>query len=143
MAMAAKLDGKKHKVFCGMSDGELNEGQSWEAFMFAAKNKLDNLIVLEDRNYIQIDGNTEDIMPLDSLKNKMQAFNWRVIEINGHNMAQVVAALKEAKKTRRKPTMVICNVIPGAGVSFMEGKYEWHGKPPTKEQAADALEELK
>lgn len=143
MAFAAKMDNKKHKIYCGMSDGELEEGQSWEAFLFAAKNKLDNLIVLEDRNYIQIDGNTEKIMPLDPLDQKMKAFNWNVISIDGNNMKQILNALQKAKKVKGKPTMIICNVIPGKGVSFMENKFEWHGKPPTLEEGKKALEELK
>lgn len=142
IALAAKMDNKKYKVFCGMSDGELEEGQPWEAFMFAAKNNLDNLIVLEDRNYIQIDGNTQDIMPIDPLDKKIQAFNWNVISIDGNDMKQILKAIDKAKKTKGKPTMIICNTIPGKGVSFMEGKYEWHGKPPTKEQGDAALKEL-
>jgi len=142
MALAAKMDNKNYKVYCGMSDGELQEGQSWEAFLFAAKNNLDNLIVLEDRNYIQIDGNTNDVMPLDPLEKKMKSFNWNVISIDGNNMKQIIKALEKAKKTKGKPTMIICNTTPGKGVSFMEKKFEWHGKPPTKEQGDLALEEL-
>ena len=142
IALAGKMDNKKFTVFCGMSDGELDEGQPWEAFMFAAKNNLDNLIAICDRNYIQIDGDTRDIMPLDPLDKKLKAFNWNVIVIDGNNMNQILSALKRAKKQNKKPTMIIANTVPGKGVSFMEGKYQWHGKPPTKEQAEIALAEL-
>ena len=142
IALGAKLDKKNYRVYCGMSDGELEEGQPWEAFMFASKYKLDNLIAINDRNYIQIDGDTRDIMPLDPLDKKMKAFNWNVIVIDGNNMKEILNALNKAKKVKGKPTMIIANTVPGKGVSFMEGKYEWHGKPPTKDQAEIALAEL-
>ncbi len=109
--------------------------------MFIAKNKL-NITAILDRNYIQISGNTEKVMPLDSIKQKYIAFKWNVIEINGNNMKQVVDALHKAK-AKKGPTMIIANNIPGKGVSFIENKYEWHGKAPTKEQAQAALIELK
>ena len=142
IALAGKMDNRKFHVYCGMSDGEFEEGQSWEAFMFAAKNNLNNLIAVIDRNYIQIDGNTEDIMPLDPLDKKLKAFNWNVLKINGNDIKQIINAFAKAKKSKEKPTVIIANTIPGKGVSFMEGKYEWHGKPPTKEQAEIALAEL-
>jgi transketolase len=142
IALGAKMDKKDFTVYCGVSDGEMEEGQPWEAFMFAAKYKLDNLIAVIDRNYIQIDGDTRDIMPLDPFDKKMLAFNWHVIEIDGNNMKQIVHAFKKAKKLKGKPTMIIANTVPGKGVSFMEGKYQWHGKPPTKDQALIALAEL-
>ena len=142
IALSGKMDNKKFHVYCGMSDGELEEGQPWEAFMFAAKNNLSNLIAVIDRNYIQIDGNTEEIMPLDPLNKKLKAFNWNVLEINGNNMEEIIDAFAKAKKFKEKPTVIIANTLPGKGVSFMEGKYEWHGKPPTKEQAEIALAEL-
>jgi len=142
IALAGKMDNRKFHVYCGMSDGEFEEGQSWEAFMFAAKNNLNNLIAVIDRNYIQIDGNTEDIMPLDPLDKKLKAFNWNVLKINGNDIKQIINAFTKAKKSKEKPTVIIANTIPGKGVSFMEGKYEWHGKPPTKEQAEIALSEL-
>jgi transketolase len=110
--------------------------------MFAAKNKLGNLTAILDRNYIQIDGNTEDVMPLDPVKEKYLAFNWNVIEIDGNNIEEILPALSQAKKPRGKPTMVIARNVPGKGVSFMENNYEWHGKPPTPEQAEIALAEL-
>jgi|TARA_B100001971_G_C18231538_1_gene564257 transketolase len=143
IALGAKMDKKKFRVYCSMGDGEINEGQPWEAFMFAAKNKLDNLIAFVDRNYIQIDGDTEDIMPLDPLAKKFSSFNWNVIEIDGNDMKQVLKAFAKAKKNKGKPSVIIVNTIPGKGVSFIEGKYEWHGKPPTKEQGDMALAELR
>ena len=142
MAYGAKMDGKKYKVFLSMGDGELDEGQCWEAFMFAAKYKLDNLIGFVDRNGIQIDGNTEDIMPLNSLSAKFRAFNWHVIEIHGNDMEQILRAFNSAKRFTGAPVVVICKTIPGKGVSFMEKKYEWHGKTPVKEEAIIALEQI-
>jgi transketolase len=142
IALGAKMKKKDFKVFCLMGDGELNEGQPWEAFMFAAKNKLDNLIVLIDRNYIQIDGNTEEIMPLDPLNKKFEAFNFQVIELNGNDIKELIKGFEKAKKVKGKPVAIIANTIPGKGVSFMEGKAEWHGKPPNKEEAVKALKEL-
>lgn len=143
VALAAKLDGKNHHVYCLMSDGEHNEGNTWEAMMFAGKHKLNNLTALIDRNNIQIDGFTENIMPLEPLRAKYEAFNWHVIEIDGHNIYEIVAAANEAKAIYEKPVVIIAHTIPGRGVSFMEKDYRWHGKPPTKEEAKIALAELK
>lgn len=142
IAYGAKMDNKKYRVFLSMGDGELNEGQCWESFMFAAKNKLDNLIGFVDRNHIQIDGFTEDIMPLEPLASKFRAFNWHVIEINGNDMRQILKAFNEAKNHKGSPTVVLCKTIPGKGVSFMEKKYEWHGRVPVKQEAEIALEQL-
>lgn len=142
MAFAARMDKKKHTVYCLTSDGEQNEGQIWEAVMLAGKLKLDNLTAILDRNNIQIDGNTEDVMPLDSLKAKYEAFNWHVLEINGHNMEHIIDACNTAKAVVEKPVMIIARTIPGKGVDYMEHKYEWHGKPPNKEEAALALTQL-
>ena len=125
-----------------MSDGEHDEGNTWEAVLFAAKYKLDNLIAILDRNYIQIDGNTEDIMPLDSLEAKYKAFNWNVITIDGNDMTQILKTLEKAKSNKGKPLMIIAKTMPGKGVSFMEGNYEWHGKPPKANEAEVALREL-
>lgn len=111
--------------------------------MFAGKNKLSNLTALIDRNNIQIDGFTEDVMPLEPLKEKYESFGWHVLEINGHNFEQIVDAVSEAKVIHEKPTVVIAHTIPGKGVSFMENDYLWHGKPPNKEEAAKALSELR
>jgi transketolase len=142
IALAGKLDKKKYMVYCAMSDGELNCGNSWEAFMFAGKNKLSNLTAIIDRNNIQIDGYTEDVMPLEPLKEKLESFNWHVIEIDGHNIEQFIDATNEAKAIFEKPTVIIAHTIPGKGVSFMENEYSWHGKPPAKEEAENALQEL-
>ena len=142
MAYGLRMDQRPNRVFCVTSDGEHNEGNIWEAVMFAAKNKLGSLTAILDRNYIQIDGNTEDVMPFDPVKEKYLAFNWNVIEIDGNNIEEILPALSQAKKLRDKPTMVIARNIPGKGVSFMENNYEWHGKPPTPEQAEIALAEL-
>ncbi len=142
MAYALKMDGQANKVFCLMSDGEHNEGNTWEAVLFAAKYKLGNVVAVLDRNYIQIDGRTEDIMPLEPLAAKYRAFNWDVVTIKGNDMREVLRALNGAKKHTGKPLMIIAHTIPGRGVSFMENDYTWHGKPPTKEQGEIALAEL-
>lgn len=143
MALAAKMDKKRYQVYCIVGDGEQQEGQTWEAVMFAGKHKLDNLTFIMDRNNIQIDGFTEDVMPLENLKAKYEAFNWHVIEIDGHNIKQIVEACDEAKTIYEKPVMIIAHTIPGKGVDFMEWKYEWHGKPPNLEEAKEALRQLR
>ncbi len=143
MAIAAKMDKKKHVVYCLMSDGEHDEGQTWEAIMLAGKLHLDNLTCILDRNNIQIDGVTEEIMPLESVKAKYEAFNWHVIEVDGHNIEQIIDACAMAKAIVEKPVMIIAHTIPGKGVDFMEFQYEWHGKPPNKEEAKLALHELR
>lgn len=139
---AFKIDGKSNQVFCLMSDGELEEGQNWEAFMYAGKYKLSKLTVVIDRNDIQIDGFTSDIMPLEPLRQKLESFNWHVIDVDGHDFKSLLHAFHSAQQTEY-PTALICHTIPGKGVDFMENKYEWHGKPPTSEQAEQALEQLK
>lgn len=143
MALAAKLDKKNTRVYCIASDGEHDEGNTWEAAMFAAKRKLNNLTLIIDRNNIQIDGFTENVMPLESLKGKYEAFNWHVLEVDGHNMEQFVDAINEAHAIYERPSVIIAHTIPGKGVSFMERDYLWHGIPPNKEQAKKALEELR
>lgn len=143
LALAGKINKAKWRVICLTSDGEHDEGNTWEGVMLAGKYKLHNLTALMDRNNIQIDGFTEDIMPLDDVRAKYEAFNWHVIEIDGHNMAEIIAAFDEAKAIFEKPTMIIAHTIPGKGVSFMENKYEWHGKPPNQEEAELALKELR
>ncbi len=143
LALAGRIDKAKWRVICLMSDGEQDEGNTWEGVMLAGKNKLHNLTALLDRNNIQIDGFTEDIMPLNDLKAKYEAFNWHVIEIDGHNIQEIIAAFDEAKAIFEKPTLILAHTIPGKGVSFMENKFEWHGKPPNKEEAKLALAELK
>lgn len=143
MALAGKMDKKNHYVFCVMGDGEQDEGQVWEAAMFAAKNRLYNLIAIIDRNNIQIDGFTEEVMPLEPLKEKYEAFGWHVLEINGHNMREIIAACEQAKVIFEKPSLIIAHTIPGKDVDFMERKFEWHGNPLNESQAKLALEELK
>lgn len=142
-AYAARMDGKKFRVYCVVSDGEHDEGNHWEAVMFAGKYNLSNLTVIVDRNNIQIDGFTEEIMPLEPLVEKYKAFNWSVIEIDGHNMQEIIDATGRAKAIFENPTVIIAHTIPGKGVSFMENKFEWHGKPPSPEEARKALHELR
>ena len=143
MALAAKLNNKKYRVYCLTSDGEHQEGNHWEAVMFAGKNKMNNLTAVVDRNNIQIDGFTENVMPLESLRAKYEAFNWHVLEVDGHNMQDLTDAVSEAEAIYEKPTVIIAHTIPGKGVSFMERDYKWHGKPPNKEEAKKALHELR
>ncbi len=142
MAYALQMDGKKNRVYCMLSDGEQDAGNTWEGAMFAGKNKLRNLTAVMDRNNIQIDGHTEDIMPLEPLADKYRSFNWHVLEIDAHNIQAVIDACSEAAAIYEKPTLIIAHNTPGKGVSFMENDYEWHGKPPTPEQGKIALREL-
>ena len=141
-ALAARMDKAKYRVWCLTSDGEHQEGMTWEAAMLAAKYRLTNLTQIIDRNNIQIDGVTEDIMPLEPLRKKYEAFGWHVIEMNPHDMEEVVSTLEGVKGIQEKPVCIIANTIPGKGVSFMENDYTWHGVPPDKEQARAALKEL-
>jgi len=143
IALAGNLDKKSHFIYCLTSDGEHEEGNIWEAVLFAAKNKLNNLIQVIDRNYIQIDGNTENIMPLDPLKEKYEAFNWNAIEVDGNDIKDFIEAIEKAKLSSNKPTVIIAKTILCKGVCFMENDYHWHGKPPNKEEAGKALVELK
>ena len=143
MALAARMDQLDNWTYCLMSDGEHDAGNTWEAAMLAGKERLYRLIAIMDRNNIQIDGFTEDIMPLESVRAKYEAFNWHVIEIDGHNFREIVDAVNQAKAIYEKPKMIIAHTIPGKGVSFMERKFEWHGMPPNKEQAEKALLELR
>ena len=143
MALASRLDNKKNRIYCLLSDGEHEEGNLWEAVMFAGKNKLSNLTAIIDRNNIQIDGNTENVMPLESLRDKYESFRWHVLEVDGHNIEQFVDAVHEAIAIYEKPTVIIAHTIPGKGVDFMERDYHWHGKPPNKEEARLALSELR
>jgi transketolase len=142
-ALAARMDAKRFRVFCITSDGEHDTGNHWEAVMFAGKYKLSNLTVFVDRNNIQIDGYTEDVMPLEPLKEKYEAFNWQVFDIDGHKMEEIIKAVGQARAVYEKPTVIICHTIPGKGVSFMENQPEWHGKAPNKEEAKKALQELR
>ena len=143
MAYAARMDAKKFRTYCMMSDGEQAEGVLWESAMFSGKHKLSNLTGIIDSNNIQIDGMTEDIMPLESLKDKWEAFNWHVIEVYGHNIEAFVDAAQQAKAIYEKPTVIIAHTIPGKGLPEIEFDYKWHGIPPKPDQAKKFLHELR
>ncbi len=145
MALADRIDKKDGDrfVYCFMSDGELDEGNSWEGIMLAGKLKLRNLIAVIDRNNIQIDGFTEDTMPLEPLVDKWRAFNWHVIEVGGHDFQSLNEAISEAKSVYGKPVVIVAHTIPGKGVHEFERDYKWHGKPPSKEEGKLALSELR
>ncbi|MEO5690870.1 MAG: transketolase [Candidatus Saccharimonadales bacterium] len=133
----------KRWVYVMMGDGELNEGNIWEAAMFAGKNKLNNLIGIIDRNNIQIDGSTEDVMPLEDLRGKWESFGWHVQEIDGNNVESIIDACSMARAITNKPSVIIAHTVPGKGVDFMEYDYHWHGAPPNSDQAKDALKKLR
>lgn len=153
MALAGRIDKARWHVYCLTSDGEHDAGNTWEAVLLAGKHQLSNLTAIMDRNNIQIDGPTEEILPLESLRAKYEAFNWHVIDVDGHNIEMIVNATNEARAIREKPTMILAHTIPGKGVSYMEGDYRWHGNPPgvvdidgappKAQQAKVALEELR
>lgn len=137
------LDGDMGRfVYCVMSDGELNEGNTWEAAMFAGKYKLSQLVAIIDRNNIQISGSTEEVMPLEDLKGKWESFGWHVQEVDGHNIQSVSEATSMARAITNRPSVIIAHTIPGRGVGFMEYDYKWHGQPPNPKQAKLAVEEL-
>ncbi len=142
MALGAKMDKKDWRVYVVTSDAEHQCGLHWEAVLTAAKFELNNLINIIDRNFIQIDGSTEDVMPLEPLADKYRAFNWNVLECDGNDIAHFIATVEKAQASKDKPSVIIANTVPGKGVSYMEGDYTWHGKPPNKEQADQALREL-
>lgn len=143
VAMAAKMDKRNYRVYCMTGDGELNEGQIWEAAMFAPNHNLNNLTWIIDRNNIQSDGTSEDVMSLENLKDKLESFNWYVIEIDGHNIEEIISSCKMAKSITQRPTVIIAHTIPGEGVDFIENNYRWHGRVPNKKEALKAKEELK
>lgn len=144
MALAMRMNKDLHRwVYVVMGDGELNEGNIWEAAMFASKYRLNNVIGIIDRNNIQIDGQTEDVMPLEDLAAKWEAFGWHVLEIDGNNIEAVIDACALARAIVEKPVMIIARTIPGKGVGFMEYDYHWHGAPPNKDQAKEALHDLR
>jgi len=130
-------------IYALLSDGELEAGQTWEAGMLAGKEKLENLIAVIDRNNIQIDGYTEDVLPLEPLSDKWRAWEWHVIEIDGHNLEEIADAFEQAKAVAGKPTMIIAHTIAGKGVKEFERDYRWHGKPPNKKEADKAISELR
>lgn len=145
MALSDKMDHKENErqVYCLLSDGELESGAIWEAAMLAGKNNLRNLTAVVDRNNIQIDGYTEDVMPLEPLSDKWRAFNWSVIEVDGHNIEEIADAFDKAKSVYENPTVIIAHTIPGKGVKEFERDYRWHGKPPNKEEASRAIAQLR
>lgn len=143
MAIAAKMDSATYRIYCMGSDGELDEGQTWEAAMFAGARKLNNLTWIIDRNNIQIDGLTEEVMQLEPLREKLEAFNWYVIEIDGHNIDEIINACNMSKAISERPTVIIAHTIPGKGVDFMQYKFEWHGKIPNRDEAQNALKQLR
>lgn len=143
IAYGARMDERHFRVYCAMSDAELQSGNIWEAAMFAGNNKLSNLTGIIDRNNIQINGMTEDIMALEPLREKFEAFNWHVIDVDGHNIEGFCDAVEEAKAIFEKPTMIIAHTIPGKGIWEIEFDFRWHGKPPKKEEAREFLKELR
>jgi len=142
MALAAKLDRKLYNVFVMLGDGEIEEGQVWEAAMFASHYKLDNLIAFLDRNRLQIDGETEQVMSIEPIADKWKSFGWEVREINGHDFKEIIEAVEWAKQVRGKPAMIIAHTVKGKGVSFMEGSVHFHGKPPNDEECKIAIQDL-
>ncbi|MFB6182179.1 MAG: transketolase [Candidatus Magasanikbacteria bacterium] len=154
MAKGAKMDGKQwdYHIYCIMSDGEQQEGMTWEAAMFAGKERLENLTGIIDRNNIQIDGYTEDVMPLEPLKEKYESFGWHVLEMNGHEMSDIINKLEGAQSIQEKPVLIIANTTPGKSVDFIENRFGWHGAPPgggpeeevpTEKQKEEALKQLR
>jgi len=142
MSLAARIDKKDYRVYCLLGDGETQEGNIWEAAMAASHYKCDNLCAMLDYNGFQIDGRTKDIMNLEPLVSKWQAFGWHAIEIDGHNIKEILSAFDEAKTIKGRPTIIIARTIKGKGVSFMENVVDFHGRAPTKEEAERALKEL-
>ena len=144
MSLAMRMDKTTHRyIYVVLGDGEQDEGNIWEAAMLCGKYKLSNIIAITDRNNIQIDGTTEDVMTLENLKDKWEAFGWHVIEINGNDIEAVIDACAMGRAVHNKPVMIIAHTIPGKGVDFMENDYTWHGKPPNHEQELIALKELR
>lgn len=143
LALAFKMDTLPNRVYCLLSDGEHQEGQTWEAYQFGAAKKLDNVTALIDRNNIQIDGFTEQVMPIEPLEEKITSFGWQVFEVDGHNISAVIEACNHARAIHDRPTAIICNTIPGKGVEFMENLPEWHGKTPTLPDTIEAVQQIR
>ena len=143
MAIGSKMEHEGYRVYCLLGDGELEEGQVWEAAMSASKDKLDNLCAIVDYNTLQIDGNVEEVAGLIDIKEKFESFGFNVIEVNGHDIEALIHAFNSAKHQKDMPSVIIARTIKGKGVSFMEGKAEWHGKAPNQEQYEEAINELK
>lgn len=143
IAYGARMDGKKFRVYCLLSDAEHQAGNLWESAMFAGANRLSNITGVIDRNNIQINGMTEDVMPLEPLRDKYEAFGWHVLEADGHNIEAFVDAVEESKAIQEKPTVIIAHTIAGKGIEAIEGDYAWHGKPPKGEEVGAFLKELR
>ena len=143
MAISSKMNHEGYRVYCLLGDGEIEEGQVWEAAMTASKYKLDNLCVVVDSNNLQIDGTVEEVKGLDNIEGKFKNFGFNTIVVNGHDMQQLIDSFETTKLTKGKPTAIIAKTVKGKGVSFMEGKAEWHGKAPNEEQYKQAIKELK
>jgi transketolase len=142
MALGSRMDGLPRRVYCVMGDGEQQEGQIWEASMFAAHYKLDNLCAVIDYNRKQIDGDVEDVMGIAPLADKWRAFRWNVIEADGHDIPSLLDAFAQARAAKGRPSVILAHTVMGKGVSYMEDDYRWHGVPPTKDQAEQALREM-
>ena len=142
MALSSKLDKKGFRVYCLVGDGEIEEGQIWEAAMTASNYKLDNLCLIVDNNNLQIDGKVEDVMNIYPIKEKFQSFGFKTFEVDGHNIDELINVFQKAKTVKEKPTVIIAKTVKGKGVSYMEGEVAWHGKAPNKVQYEIALEEL-
>jgi len=144
LALSMRLNQQQHRrIYVVMGDGELDEGNVWEAMMFIPRHKISNVVAIVDRNNIQIDGMTEDVMPLENLKDKWEAFGWHVLEVDGNNLEDLIDAFQMSKAIIEKPTVILAHTIPGKGVDFMEQDYAWHGIPPNHQQALKALHELR
>jgi transketolase len=142
LALGAKIKGESHKIYTCISDGECGEGMTWEGAQSAVHFKLDNLIAFMDRNFIQIDGNTEEVMRLEPLPEKFRSFGWNVIEANGHNVKEIISSFDKVKNHKGSPSLIVFRTTIGKGVSYMENQAKWHGTPPSKEQEEQALKEL-
>lgn len=142
LALAANLNNLDYRTYVLLGDGELNEGQNWEAIMYASKMRLSNLIAIVDYNGVQLDGATCDILPMKPLKKKWESFGWRVLEVNGHNVAEILSSLERADQITDSPVVIIADTIKGKGVSFMEDDHKWHGQAPSKTQYEEAIQEL-
>jgi len=143
MALAGRLDKKDYRVYCLMGDGEIQEGNIWEAAMAASHYRCDNICAMLDYNGYQIDGKVDDVMSLEPITDKWKAFGWHTIEIDGHDMAQILDAYQQAQCIKEKPSIIIAHTVKGKGVSFMENVVDFHGRAPSKEEEAQALRELK
>ncbi len=142
MALDGKLRKKGYTVYVMLGDGEINEGHVWEAAMAAAKFRTDNLVAIVDRNRLQMDGCCDDVMPMGDIAAKFKAFGWKTYEINGHDMAEIVRTIEKARKVRGKPACIVANTVKGKGVSYMEDRFEWHGKCPDADQLSCAMKEI-